>query len=86
MSQRVINLYTYLIQNRKHELFGWHEDYENFSKDVEIIRNNLETSELRDVATYKDTSFAKTNKPFDSFIQRLLYELANGIASVVNLF
>ncbi|MGI6479394.1 MAG: McrB family protein [Salinivirgaceae bacterium] len=81
MSQRVINLYTYLIQNRKHELFGWHEDYENFSKDVEIIRNNLETSELRDVATYKDTSFAKTNKPFDSFIQRLLYELANGIAS-----
>ena len=81
MSKRIINLYTHLIQNRKHQLIGWYEDYKRFCKDVETIRINLGTTNLKDKATYNGTSFAKADKPFDDFVCKLLYEQSNGVSS-----
>lgn len=81
MSQRLKNLYTHLIQNRKHELIGWYKDYERFSKDVEIIRTNLKSYGLRELATYEGTSFYGDTNPFDSFIAHFIYKKSNGIAS-----
>ncbi len=47
MGQRVKNLYTHLIQNRKHELIGWYERYKNFSKDIETILFEKEITRLK---------------------------------------
>ncbi|MDL2314795.1 AAA family ATPase [Bacteroidales bacterium OttesenSCG-928-C19] len=81
MSQRVKNLYTHLIQNRKHHLFGWYEGYKQFSKDVGVIRANLATQGLRDKGTYRGTLFENKTNPFDDFITRLIYTMSNGISS-----
>ncbi|MCW3105708.1 MAG: GTPase subunit of restriction endonuclease [Segetibacter sp.] len=81
MSQRIINLYAHLIQNRKHLLIGWYEQYKNFCKDIYIIRGNLGTTQLKAKETYIGTSFADEANPFDAFIYRLLYEQSNGISS-----
>ena len=81
MSQRLTNLYTHLIQNRKHQLIGWYAEYKTFSKDIDIIRNNLATKSLREKETYAGTSFENREKPFDEFISKLLYEQSNGISS-----
>jgi len=81
MSQRIQNIYKYLIQNRKHELTGWYERYKQFSTDIAEIKANLATHELRDKDTYHNTSFEHNKNPFDDFIKRLIYDQSNGISS-----
>lgn len=81
MSQRLKNLYTHLIQNRKHNLIGWYNEYKSFSEDIDKIRVNLSTHNLRDNATYVGTSFEKSASPYDDFISKLLFEQSNGISS-----
>ena len=81
MSQKLKNLYTHLIQNRKHNLIGWYNEYKKFSEDIDKISANLATLGLRDNATYVGTSFEKSAHPFDDFISKLLFEKANGISS-----
>lgn len=81
MSQRLKNLYTQLIQNRKHVLVGWYDEYKSFCKDVEIIRRNLGTNQLKDKETYIGTSSENNENPFDDFIYKLLFEQSNGISS-----
>jgi hypothetical protein len=63
MSQKLKNLYTHLIQNRKHNLIGWYNEYKKFSEDIDKISANLATLGLRDNATYVGTSFEKAPIP-----------------------
>jgi len=81
MSQRLKNLYTHLIHNRKHHLIGWYEEYRQFSNDIDKLRTNLSSSDLRNAETYQGTSFQNVPSPFDAFINRLIYEQSNGISS-----
>lgn len=81
MSQRLKNLYTHLIENRKHNLFGWYNEYVSFAEDIDKIRDNLANNNLRDNQTYIGTSFEKSANPFDDFIRKLLFEQSNGISS-----
>lgn len=82
MSQRLKNLYKCLIQNRKHYLIGWYEEYKQFSEDIKTIRENLATTDdLKINETYRGTSFENAENPFDDFIYCLLYEQSNGISS-----
>lgn len=81
MSQRLKNLYTHLIQNRKHELIGWYNEYKSFSEDIDKIRVNLASHEIRDKETYVGTSFENNANPFDDFITKLIYDQSNGISS-----
>lgn len=82
MNQRLKNLYTHLVENRKHHLIGWYNAYKTFILDIEKIRTKLnEGKSLRAKETYQQTSFFSTDNPFDSFINKLLYEQSNGISS-----
>ncbi|WP_320112041.1 AAA family ATPase [Draconibacterium orientale] len=82
MSQRLKNLYTYLIQNRKHELVGWYNEYKKFTSDIAKIRTKLnENYDLKDKETYTETSFRESDNPYDEFISKLLYDQTNGISS-----
>ena len=81
MSHSLKNIYTHLIQNRKHQLFGWYEKYKCFTEDIDIIRRNLNLHELRSKETYIGTSYQNRNNPFGDFIYQLLFEQANGISS-----
>jgi 5-methylcytosine-specific restriction protein B len=78
MSNRLENIYSHLVQNRKHQLNGWHNQYKKIVNDIKIIKVNLENGiTLRDNEIYLGTSF----KTFDAFIQELLYEVSNGVSS-----
>ncbi|MGE8555650.1 MAG: McrB family protein [Chryseobacterium jejuense] len=78
MSNRLKNIYTYLVQNRKHQLQGWHDEYETLVSDIKIINENLSNGKaLKDEETYQKTSF----KDYDNFINVLIYDTANGISS-----
>ncbi|NDA62310.1 MAG: restriction endonuclease [Chitinophagia bacterium] len=81
MTQRAKNLYTHLIQNRKHHLMGWYEAYKQFSGDISVIKDNLTTHSLRDKETYIKTTYENSTHPFDDFIKRLIYDQSNGISS-----
>lgn len=82
MSQRLKNLYTYLIDNRKHHLIGWYNGYVSFTSDIEKIRENLKAgAHLKDKVAFLNTSFANNERPYDDFIRKLIYEKGNGIAS-----
>lgn len=82
MSQRLKNLYTYLIDNRKHHLIHWYNDYITFTADVDKIRGNLSNgTEIKANEAYIGTSFEEREKPYDDFVRKFLYEKANGIAS-----
>jgi len=81
MSQRLVNIYTHLVQNRKHELIGWYNSYKKFCEDVDAIRANLSLHNLQDSQTYTGTSIEKSQTPFDEFITQLLYEQSNGIST-----
>lgn len=81
MSQRLKNIYTHLIQNRKHLRIGWYNEYKGFCEEVGKIRINLATYSLRDKETYAGTIFERKEKPFDEFIYQLLFEQSNGISS-----
>ncbi|MBO3096826.1 McrB family protein [Gelidibacter pelagius] len=82
MNNRLATIYTYLVDNRKHELTAWHNEYREFTTDVQRIRTALESGKkLRDSSTYADTIFGKEESPFDAFIKKLLYDQSNGISS-----
>ena len=81
MSQRLKNLYTHLIDNRKHQLIGWYSEYKRFSEDIDRIRINLKSNILRDKDTYIGTSFQNSTNPFEDFVKKLLYDQSNGISS-----
>jgi 5-methylcytosine-specific restriction protein B len=78
MSNRLTNIYTHLVQNRKHQLSGWHNEYKKVVNDIQKIKVNIESGKtLRDNDTYVGTSF----KNFDAFIQVLIYDVSNGVSS-----
>lgn len=82
MSQRLKNLYTHLVQNRKHELIGWYSEYKDFRTDIEQIRLKLNNNfGIRDLGTYSETSFKNSSNPFDEFISKLIYQQSNGVSS-----
>ncbi|ANT65284.1 McrB family protein [Prosthecochloris sp. CIB 2401] len=68
MQSRLKNLYKYLIENRKHEVKGWHDAYREFCGQVEQIRERIKSGE----------GLSQTD---EAFLKQLLYEKSNGIAS-----
>ena len=69
MTSRLKNLYKYLIENRKHEVKGWHDAYREFYVQVEQIRQDIIESGV---------GLSKNDEPF---LKQLLYDKNNGIAS-----
>jgi 5-methylcytosine-specific restriction protein B len=68
MKSRLKNLYKYLIENRKHEVKGWHDAYREFYGQVGQIRERIKSGE----------GLSQTD---EAFLKLLLYEKSNGIAS-----
>ncbi len=68
MKSRLKNLYKYLIENRKHEVEGWHDAYREFYDQVGQIRERIKSGK----------GLAQTD---EAFLKQLLYEKSNGIAS-----
>ncbi|MBT6480074.1 MAG: restriction endonuclease, partial [Gammaproteobacteria bacterium] len=68
MKSRLKNLYKYLIENRKHEVKGWHDAYREFYGQVGQIRERIQAGE----------SISQSD---EAFLKQLLYEKSNGIAS-----
>jgi 5-methylcytosine-specific restriction protein B len=68
MKSRLKNLYKYLIENRKHEVKGWHDAYREFYGQVGQIRERLKSG----------VGLSQTD---EAFLKQLLYEKSNGIAS-----
>jgi len=68
MSSRLKNLYTYLIENRKHEVDGWHDAYREFYGQVGQIRERMNGG-------------SGLSQNDEAFLKQLLYEKNNGIAS-----
>jgi 5-methylcytosine-specific restriction protein B len=50
MKSRLKNLYKYLIENRKHEVTGWHDAYREFFGQVGQIRERLKSGEDLELA------------------------------------
>ena len=68
MKSRLKNLYKYLIENRKHEVKGWHDAYSEFYGQVGQFRERIKSGE----------GLSQTD---EAFLKQLLYEKSNGIAS-----
>ena len=68
MKSRLKNLYKHLIENRKHEVKGWHDAYRKFYGQVGQIRERIKSGE----------GLFQTDA---AFLKQLLYEKSNGIAS-----
>lgn len=68
MKSRLKNLYKYLIENRKHEVNGWHKAYRDFYSRVAQIRERI-------------TSGEGLSQNDEAFLKQLIYEKSNGIAS-----
>jgi len=68
MKSRLKNLYKYLIENRKHEVKGWHDAYCEFYGQVGQIRERIKAGE-------------GLSQSDEAFLKQLLYERSNGIAS-----
>ena len=68
MKSRLKNLYKYLIENRKHEVKGWHDAYRNFYDQVGQIRERIKAGE-------------GLSQSDEAFLTQLLYKKDNGIAS-----
>lgn len=68
MASRLKNLYKYLIENRKHEVKGWHDAYREFYGQVGQIRERINAGE-------------GLSQSDEAFLKQLLYEKSNGIAS-----
>ena len=73
MKSRLKNLYKYLIENRKHEVKGWHDAYRDFYGEVEKIRERIRAGETL-ILIAKDQSKK-------SFLKQLLFDDNNGIAA-----
>ena len=70
-TNKLKNLYQYLIENSKHELKGWHDAYQEFYNQVEEAREHIKAGK----------SLMQDDGSFDDFLRRLLYDKNNGIAS-----
>lgn len=68
MRSRLKNLYKYLIENRKHEIKGWHDDYREFYGQVGQMRERIKSGE-------------GLSQSDEAFLKQLLYEKYNGVAS-----
>jgi 5-methylcytosine-specific restriction protein B len=68
MKRRLKNLYKYLIENRKHEVEGWHDAYGEFYGQVGQVRERIKSGE-------------GLSQDDEAFLRQLLYEKSNGIAS-----
>jgi len=68
MNSRLKNLYKYLIENRKHEIDGWHEAYIEFYNWVGQMRERIRSGE----------SLSLSDK---DFLKHLIYDENNGISS-----
>ena len=68
MKSRLKNLYKYLIENRKHEVKGWHDAYSEFYGQVGQIRERIKSGE----------GLSQTD---EAFLKKIIYEKSNGIAS-----
>ena len=68
MKSRLKNLYKYLIENRKHEVKGWHDAYREFYGQVGQIRERIKAGE-------------GLSQSDEAFLRQLLYEKSNGISS-----
>ncbi|GER00442.1 hypothetical protein JCM17845_10650 [Iodidimonas gelatinilytica] len=68
MKSKLKNLYKYLIENRKHEVKGWHNAYRKFYGQVGQVRERIKSGE----------GLSQTD---EAFLKQLLYEKNNGIAS-----
>jgi len=66
---RLKNLYKNLIENRKHEVNGWHNAYKKFFNEVSEMRKRIVGG--KKLSSNDDKQFLK----------QLLYELSNGISS-----
>lgn len=73
MKSRLKSLYTYLIKNRIHEINGWYNSYQEFHSQVNEIRKRLKDGD--ELSTFAEEEDGK------AFLQRLLYDESNGIAS-----
>ncbi len=61
MKSRLKNLYKYLIENRKHEVKGWHDAYREFYGQVGQIRERIKSGE-------------GLSQSDEAFLKQLLYE------------
>ncbi|MGZ8945446.1 MAG: McrB family protein [Methylococcaceae bacterium] len=68
MKSRLKNLYKYLIENRKHEVQGWHNAYKDFFAQVSNMRQRIQNG---DQLSQKD----------EPFLRQILYEKNNGVTS-----
>ena len=68
MESRLKNLYKYLIENRKHEVKGWHDAYSEFYGQVGQIRERINAGK-------------GLSQSDEAFLKQLLYERNNGISS-----
>lgn len=81
MNDRLKILYTYLIENRKHELVGWYNDYKKFVTDVQKIKENLTIHSLDDKEAYAGTSFFEKDTPKWHFFKKFFANKSNGVSS-----
>lgn len=65
---RLKTLYKYLIENRKHEVQGWHDAYEDFFTQVSEMRERIRAGE-------------QLSLEHEPFLRKLLCEKENGISS-----
>ncbi len=73
MTSRLKNLYKYLVENRKHQLEGWHNSYSDFSSKVFSMRQRLSVGEdFNEIASSDEGTL---------FLKRLIYDDNNGVAA-----
>lgn len=68
MKSRLKILYIYLIENRKHKVKEWHDAYREFCGQVGKIRKRIKSGE-------------GLSRSDEAFLEQLLYEKWNGVAS-----
>lgn len=68
MKSRLKNLYKHVIENRIHEVKGWHDAYMQFHKKVDEVRKQIKDGK-------------GLSQDDEAFLNQLLYEKSNGIAS-----
>ncbi|TBW30249.1 McrB family protein [Gramella sp. KN1008] len=83
---RLDNLYTYIITNRKHERYDWHFEYKWLTSQIEVIRQNLnqgksfaDNSHHHEI--FRNTSWENDEQAFENFMSKLITEDSNGISS-----
>ena len=45
MTNKLKTLYKHLVDNRKHELKGWHDSYKQFYSEVKKMRQRINSGE-----------------------------------------